>query len=145
MFSAILVTSAAQTCRLFLLALSSACRLRLCKASGVEMFSRTHFGPHSRKGWPKIIWPAALLMLTALLLLMPTEFNRAHAVAISSAETPSQAAIKPSKSQLQIPVTLYVMSQCPGEKGGWTPSHCGRKCHWPAAVHTTSRTSAAGN
>lgn len=79
-------------------------------------------------------------MLTALLLLIGQQ--NSHAVAISSAQTPAQAAVMPSKGQVQIPVTLYVMSQCPGEQAGSSPPHAaasaglvsGQICHSPAAA-----------
>jgi hypothetical protein len=60
---------------------------------------------------PRFFWPAALLMVTALMLLMPTGYNTAHAVPISNTEAASkqvQPAVEP------VAVTLYVMSQCPG-------------------------------
>jgi hypothetical protein len=87
-------------------------------------------------------------MLTALLLLIGQQ--NSHAVAISSTQTPTQAAVKSSNSQVQIPVTLYVMSQCPGEQAGSSPLHSGlvigRMCHrsLTAAGYGHSLHSAAG-
>lgn len=61
-------------------------------------------------------------MLTAFMLLVPTDYNTAHAVSISS---PAQSTGKQAKASgsgaaaHQVPVTLYVMSQCPGECCSW--------------------------
>lgn len=84
------------------------------------MLVEVHLGAHAavvallqaRKAFqPRFFWPAALLMVTALMLLMPTSYNTAHAVPISNTEAEPkqvQPAVEP------VAVTLYVMSQCPG-------------------------------
>lgn len=50
-------------------------------------------------------------MLIALLLLMPASVNPAHAVAINDGKAGSAL----SQSEQTVPVTLFVMSQCPGK------------------------------
>jgi len=64
---------------------------------------------HARKSWPKALFlPAALLLMTALLLLMPSPSKQTLLLGPSQPEAQTDTAYK-------VPVTLYVMSQCPGE------------------------------
>lgn len=77
---------------------------------------------------PRFFLPAALLILTALLLLMPSDIHAAHhghqthtqapTAAITDAETAA------TKAGSQVVVTLYVMSQCPGELCIASLCHC---------------------
>lgn len=69
---------------------------------------------HARKGWPKALFlPVALLLMTAL-LVMASPSKQTPVLGPSQAEAQTNTAYK-------VPVTLYVMSRCPGENA-WTLS-----------------------
>lgn len=106
------------------------------------MFKHNNSGPGFRgRGLPRFFWPATFLTVTALLLLMPSQSSSAHAVPISAAETTAKpTAVK--EAAYQVPVTLYVMSQCPGESrevGRLVAAHW----HWPVAVLLVSQAAAS--
>ncbi len=74
-------------------------------------------GPHGRKGFPKVFWGVGLLICVCFFVLLPTDSNTVHAVAISGAGQASVKEVAPAAGSKQgsVQLTLYVMSQCPGE------------------------------
>lgn len=84
------------------------------------MFRHSLSPVHGRNRVPKVIWGVGLVMCACFFVLMPTSSTTVHAVSINSAApAPATKASAASSHPGSVQVTLYVMSQCPGEEQGW--------------------------
>lgn len=92
------------------------------------MFRHSLSPVHGRNRVPKVFWGVGLMMCACFFVLMPTSSTTVHAVSINNAAPAAAASKATAASSNQVQVTLYVMSQCPGEEEGWTQLGAG-SCH----------------
>lgn len=106
------------------------------------MFKHNIPGPGVRgRGLPRLFWPAVLLLLVVLLML-PSRTQSSSASPISSSADASAAKTSAKAAAYQVPVTLYVMSQCPGTLSSGKHSVCA-PCLQPTFASATATSTAA--